>query len=751
MSKSVYVSKAAAGATVAVAALALLAVIGLVIFHHIRIQECPLPLSPTVMMSTTPAPTEYPPSLYMRLPGDLIPESYKIYLQTHLHTKLDNLDDQNYNFTGNCTVKFKCVNATNTIYIHSQQLNLNLIGVTDEHGKEMPVHHVNLTEDERDFVVIELVDTLIVDGLYYLSLEFQGECYDIGGLSVRRYTADIKDKRYLASTQLESTVARRVFPCFDEPAMKAVFDFTIIHRKGSTALSNMPQKAQMEIDIDGEKWSITEFYPTIKSSTYILSFVVFDFDSKETNHGRYTLKTWARPEVIAAGYADYAHSVTSDILHFFEEYCGINYPLSKLDQVALPEFGANAMENWGLITYAERTLTYNAAMSSLIEKELTASVIAHELAHQWFGNLVTMKWWNDLWLKEGFATYLSYLALDKVEPNMKDLIIVREVQRMLDSESRGESQPVAQKEEEVQSSVDIALMYSPIVYSKGAALLRMLSESLAQNVFQRGLQTYLKMYQYDSVGAQDLWVHLQRAVDNSSVHIPVAAVMETWTQQVGYPLITINTMSGEVSQKHFRLQPDSGHNLTWQVPIRVMKSGSEDIAFDLLSVEGPESKPLYRSDDSEWILANVNYTGYYRVNYDPENWGKLIQQLETDHQKIPVLSRAQLIDDAFYLARTKYVNITLALNTIKHLLKDTEFIPWDTATRNLKYLLLMLDRSEAYGPIQIKETQQENSLNKFSVEECLERVQNNINWVKENKQTVLQWFQTERTHGNSKA
>ncbi|KAJ8417585.1 hypothetical protein AAFF_G00224280 [Aldrovandia affinis] len=698
MSKSVYVSKAAAVATVAVAALALVAVIGMVIFQHTRIHQCPSPLPPTVL-TTTLAPTELP--LNMRLPGNLIPESYKIYLQPHLHSQVNNIYDQNDNFTGNCTVKFKCVNSTNTIYIHSKALNLTLIGVTDENGKEMAAHQVQLMEDERDFVLIELVDTLRIDGLYYLSTAFEGECF-YNGLAVNSYTSNNMDERYLAYTQMESTNARKVFPCFDEPAMKAVFNITIIHRRGSVALSNMPQKDQVEIDIDGEEWSITEFYPTKKMSTYILSFVVFNFDSKETNYGRYILKTWARPEAIADGHLNYAHSITGNILDFFEEYCGIKYPLSKLDQVALQSFEAMGMENWGLIIYSESILIYNAGSSSTVQKEMSNIVIAHELAHQWFGNLVTMRWWNDLWLKEGFATYTSYLAMDRVEPNgnMKDLIVVREIQPMFDLESEDLEQILVLKEEEVQSPSDIIQLYNTITYSKGAAVLRMIAEFLPERVYAQGLQSYLKAYQYNSVETQDLWSHLQRAVDNSSFHIPVAEVMDTWTQQAGYPLITINTTSGEVSQEHFLLTKNPPeYNRIWQVPIKVMKSGSEQVQFDLITVKGPVSKSVYQCNENEWILANVNLTGYCRVNYNPENWKKLLQQLETDYRKIPTLSRAQLIDDAFKLARIKYVNITLALSTTKYLLNDTEFIPWKTAMKNLEYIIRMFDRSEVYGPM----------------------------------------------------
>ncbi|XP_061102770.1 aminopeptidase N-like [Conger conger] len=700
MSKRVYVSKAAAVATVTVAALALITVIGMIIFHNIRTKECPHLLQTTFPPTTTSTPTGPPPD--MRLPGDLIPESYKIYLQTHLYLNMTDIENQNFDFTGNSTVKFKCVNATNTIYIHSKGLDLTLIGVADEKGKEMATHQVQLVEDERNFVTIELVDSLRVDGLYYLSTAFKGQGFHQSGLSVAHYTGEKNEERFLVFSQMEPSDARRVFPCFDEPAMKAIFNITIIHRKGSIALSNMPQKDQVEMDIDGEEWLITEFHPTKKMSTYVLSFIVFNFESKETNYGSYTLKTWARPEVVSAGLVDYAHSITGNILDFFEEYTGIKYPLGKLDQVGIQGFEARGMENWGLIMYSEGILTYNEEVFTTTEKGIAAIVIAHEVAHQWFGNLVTMKWWNDLWLKEGFSTYMSYLAMDRVEPggNMKDLISVQEIQATLGMEVLVAEQHLTTKEEDIQSKSDINSLYNIIIYNKGAVVLRMIAEFLPEGVFQNGVQSYLKANQYSNAETQNLWSHLQMAVDNASFDIAVAEVMDTWTQQSGYPMITINTTSGEVSQEHFSLDTDKEQtNRTWKVPIKTMKSDSEVIELFLLTVEGPVSNPAYLCNENEWILASVNYTGYYRVNYNPENWEKLLQQLETDHRKIPTRSRAQLIDDAFTLARKGKVNRTLPLRITKYLLKDTEFIPWESARKYLENIILMFDRTEVYGTI----------------------------------------------------
>ncbi|KAJ8417415.1 hypothetical protein AAFF_G00286420 [Aldrovandia affinis] len=481
--------------------------------------------------------------------------------------------------------------------------------------------------------------------------------------------------------------------------MKAVFYITIIHREHTRALSNAKEMGLPKtVEIDGETWFVTEFHPTKEMSTYLLAFIVSTFEPKET--GRSTVRTWARPEAIKAGHADYAQSITEEILQFYEEHFSIPYPLSKLDQIALPDFAAGAMENWGLITYRETALLYEEGISSTSNKEFIVTVIAHELAHQWFGNLVTMKWWNDLWLNEGFATYISYFGVHKVNPtwDIKDLIILNDIQSVFQVDALATSHPLSSKEEDIRTPTDISELFDSITYSKGAAVLRMLSDYISDTVFLTGLRSYLKAYQYSNADYKDLWNHLQMAVDGVQETMDVEQVMNTWTQQMGYPVVTINTTTGAVSQQHFLLNQTSDYNFLWHIPVRVMKAGQK-VDLDLLDEKGPVRKDAYMAKGNEWILANVNCTGYFRVNYNPENWERLLQQMNNSHEELPVISRGQLIDDAFNLARAKHINVTLALNTTKYLSKDMEYIPWESALRNLDYFVLMFDRSEVYGPM----------------------------------------------------
>ncbi|KPP72867.1 hypothetical protein Z043_108090 [Scleropages formosus] len=666
------VSKTAARAAVTAAVLALLlAAIAVIAVHQGKWKRDPPEGRPVVVTAVL---SEAPPN--MRLPKSLIPDRYRVYLQVHLDSKASNVTRETFTFSGNSTVKFKCTEATAWIYIHCKDLNVTFLRAMDEKQSTVEVKNVTVKKDESNFLEIELRDTLRANETYYLITAFSGPLvHDSAGLYIIEYRENEGSQRYLATSHMQPTDARKVFPCFDEPHMKAVFEVTIIHRKDTIALTNAAQK-------------------------------VFNYEAKMTDYGRYVIKTWGPPEAIVAGHADYAHRISGQILKFFEDHYDMKYPLPKLDQVAVAKLAGNAMENWGLVMYNKKAILYEEGVSTTTEKENIAAVIAHELAHQWFGNLVTMKWWNDLWLNEAFATYYSYLGVDGVEPawNFKDLIISNEVQYMLQFESLDSSRPIIKEEDEVQSPEDIAEQFDIITYKKGASILNMLSDYLSESVFENGL----------------------KATNDSNKNIQVAEMMESWTKQEGYPVITINTSSGEVSQRHFLLNQSAEQNLTWHVPIKVMKSGLREVKLDLLTVKGPVSKPTYKSREEEWILANVNSTGYYRVNYDLENWRRLVMQLETQHQhirkiaikklqfkatlkvavlnyqrEIPVISRGQLIDDAFNLAVARQINFTLALDTTKFLRKETEFIPWNSAIKSFQYLKHLLDFTEVSSPMKI--------------------------------------------------
>ncbi|GAB0194319.1 aminopeptidase N [Grus japonensis] len=659
----------------------------------------------TAAPPTTAAPNN--PWNRWRLPTTLMPESYEVTLQPFLTPD----DNGMYIFKGNSSVVFVCVEATNLILIHSNKLNYTLQGsfhtsLQAVDGSSVPRISNTWLETPTQYLVVQLDGQLQQGQRYRLVSSFVGELADdLAGFYRSEYVDDFGDKKVVATTQMQATDARKAFPCFDEPAMKANFTVTLIYPLNHTAISNMPAKNTWQQEIDGKTWNVTEFQTTPKMSTYLLAFIVSQFDNVQNTSEEVLIRIWGRPKAISEGQGDYALQVTGPILNFFERHYNTPYPLPKSDQVGLPDFNAGAMENWGLVTYRENSLLFDKAYSSISNKERVVTVIAHELAHQWFGNLVTLQWWNDLWLNEGFASYVEYLGADSAEPswNIKDLMVLNELYTVMATDALTTSHPLSFREDEINTPAQISEVFDSIAYSKGASVLRMLSNFLTENVFKDGLQSYLHTFAYGNTVYLDLWSHLQEAVGRNNVQLPdsISNIMDRWTLQMGFPVVTVNTLTGTVNQSHFLLDPTSKverpstFNYTWIIPITWMTDKNSGEQYWLTKVS--ETNDQFKVKSPSWLLLNLNVSGYFRVNYNQENWEQLLSQLSNDHEVIPVINRAQIIDDAFNLARAKYVNVTLALSTTRFLSNETAYMPWEAALNNLNYFQLMFDRSEVFG------------------------------------------------------
>ncbi|RLV92605.1 hypothetical protein DV515_00013726 [Chloebia gouldiae] len=656
--------------------------------------------------TTTPAPNN--PWNRWRLPATLKPEFYEVSLQPFLKPDANNM----YIFKGNSSVVFMCEEATDLILIHSKKLNYTMQGsfhamLQAEGGGNAPAISRTWLETPTQYLVVQLDAPLQQGQRYRLSSTFTGELADdLAGFYRSEYTDESGNKQVVATTQMQAADARKAFPCFDEPAMKANFTVTLIHPSSYGAISNMPAKNTREQVIDGVTWNVTEFDTTPRMSTYLLAFIVSQFTHVERISNETLIRIWGRPKAIAEGQGDYALNVTGPILNFFEEHYNTSYPLPKSDQVGLPDFNAGAMENWGLVTYRENSLLFDALYSSIGNKERVVTVIAHELAHQWFGNLVTLRWWNDLWLNEGFASYVEYLGAHSAEPtwNIKDLMVLNELHAVMATDALASSHPLSFREEEINTPAQISEVFDSISYSKGASVLRMLSSFLSEDVFKQGLQSYLHTFSYNNTIYTDLWVHLQEAVKKNNVQLPdsISNIMDRWTLQMGFPVVTVDTHSGTVSQTHFLLDPTSSvdrpsvFNYTWIIPITWMTgTGPGNGTYWLTKVT--DTTTSFRLNSPSWLLLNLNVTGYFRVNYNQENWDQLLKQLDANHTVFPVINRAQIIDDAFNLARAKYVDVTLALNTTRFLSQETEYMPWKAALNSLQYFQQMFDRSEVFG------------------------------------------------------
>ncbi|XP_030049370.1 aminopeptidase Q isoform X2 [Microcaecilia unicolor] len=624
--------------------------------------------SPAPTVSANPDPSTRP-GIWdnPRLPPSLFPVNY----QLELWPLLEPDDEGRHHLSGQVNISARCAEDTDTVLLHSHKLNYSRAAVLvppsgDGNSGGVTVRELWLAE-EHQYVVLELREPLRAGLLYELQLDFTGFLSDdLTGLFVSYYE-DFGDNKTLIASQLEPTFARSVYPCFDEPAMKATFNVRLVHPPDYVALSNMPAIATSEWeDTNGSKWTVTTFNTTLKMSTYITAFVVCDFDYVSRTIRGNEIRIWARKEVVKIGSVDFALNITGPIFLYLEELLNVSYPLTKTDIVALPNFGAGAMENWGLMTFQETSLVYNPSQKFSNTKALICLIISHEIGHQWFGNLVTMKWWNDIWLNEGFATYTEYLGASYIDPRLKlnELFLLYSLQTMFARDDFVANRPLSVKKEEIRLTTHIVPLFNMFTYIKGASFVRMISGFLTERLFTKGL----------SVIDEQNEIQLPTSLKN---------IMDTWTWGKGIPILTLNTSTGFLTEKQFYPVQDkqnTADNHTWIVPVSWIKNGYEQplIWLDNRSKVFPE---MQLSSEHEWIILNVNVTGYYRTNYDQLNWDRLALQLEKDPKAIPVANRVQLIDDAFTMAMYGYIEIETALSITKYLAKEEEIIVWYTVLK----------------------------------------------------------------------
>lgn len=483
--------------------------------------------------------------------------------------------------------------------------------------------------------------------------------------------------------------------------MKATFSTVIVHEKDYKALSNMPVVKQEQLS-NGRIES--HFMKSVPMSTYLLAFIVCDFEFTNATTGQHkniTLRVWTTPAQVDQ--TKFALDVGNGIITYYEEYYNLGYPLPKQDMIAIPDFSSGAMENWGLITYRETALLFNEGVSSEANKQRVAVVVSHELAHQWFGNIVSPKWWNDLWLNEGFASFVEYLGVNHTQPDweMMEQFLLSDLQRVFPLDSLASSHAISV---EVDHPKKIKQLFDRISYSKGASIIRMLEGFVGKEKFKEGLSYYLRKYAYRNAETQDLWNAL-----GEKANMDVKTIMDTWTLQMGFPVVTItrigDTDKAQAIQKHFLLDPNtnvtvtSQFNYKWYVPLTyVFEGASQDPQTKWMNISSDKVEFTWPKD--KWIKGNFKQVGYYRVHYDDDNWKALIQQLENNHTVFSTEDRSSLIDDAFNLARAGYLKYDIALGTLNYLGKETKYVPWKTALNSLGFLEHILSDRPANGNFQ---------------------------------------------------
>uniref|UniRef100_A0A8D2E287 Aminopeptidase n=1 Tax=Sciurus vulgaris TaxID=55149 RepID=A0A8D2E287_SCIVU len=625
---------------------------------------------------------------HFRLPDTINPVHYDLEVKPML-------DEDTY--TGRVNISINVSVSTRHLWLHLRETWITrLPELRKPSGEQVQVRRC-FEYKKQEYVVVEAEEGLAPvgdSGLYLLTLEFAGWLNgSLVGFYKTTYTENGQVKS-IAATDHEPTDARKSFPCFDEPNKKATYTISIIHLKEYGALSNMPMEKEESVD---DKWMRTTFQKSVPMSTYLVCFAVHQFTSitKMSKSGK-PLTVYVQPEQKHT--ADYAANITKVVFDYFEEYFAINYSLPKLDKIAIPDFGTGAMENWGLVTYRETNLLYDPEESASSNQQRVATVIAHELVHQWFGNIVTMDWWEDLWLNEGFASFFEFLGVDHAEKEwqMHDQILLEDVLPVQEDDSLMSSHPIVVT---VTTPDEITSVFDGISYSKGASILRMLEDWMTPEKFRRGCQIYLDRFQFKNAKTSDFWEALEEASDK-----PVREVMDTWTRQMGYPVLSVNKTS--ITQKRFLLdskadpsQPPSDLGYTWNIPIRWTENDVSNIDIYNRSEKGGITLNPSDPSGNTFLKINPDHIGFYRVNYEEQTWKLIATDLLSNHRKFSSADRASFIDDAFALARAQLLDYKVALNLTQYLRMEEDFLPWQRAISAVTYVISMFEDDKELYPM----------------------------------------------------
>ncbi|XP_062253264.1 glutamyl aminopeptidase [Platichthys flesus] len=624
-----------------------------------------------------------------RLPNYVSPVHYDLTMEP-------NMEEDTY--MGTVDIHVEVTKPTRHLWLHIRETFVSAmpkLKMLNSQGvqTELPVKSC-FEYNPQQYVVVEVAEELPVTAageVYVLSLDFQGWLNgSVVGFYRVIYTEEGKTKK-IAATDHEPTDARKSFPCFDEPNKKATYSISIIHDTNYEALSNMPlQSPPQQLARNKLK---TSFQKSVPMSTYLVCFAVHQFGHVERTSARgIPLRIYAQPTQL--GTAEYAANTTKVIFDFFEDYFNMSYSIPKLDKIAIPDFGTGAMENWGLITYRETNLLYDEKQSSSDNKQRVASVIAHELVHQWFGNIVTMDWWDDLWLNEGFASFFEYIGVEKAEPSwgMRDIMIIGDVLPVMVDDALLSSHPIIV---DVSTPAEITSVFDGISYSKGASILRMLEDWMGKDLFRDGCRKYLKDYHFKNAKTANFWASLANVSK-----LPVAEVMDTWTNQMGYPVLdlTVTEANTKLSQKRFLLdpkadpsQPPSPLEYKWTIPVKwhSVKSDKNMLTmFDKSSNEHVISN--YMPSVDGLLKVNNDHIGFYRVNHDVHLWSMISEQLKNNHKEFDAADRTSYIDDVFAIARADIIDYGNAFNLTMYLTNETDYIVWDRVASSIAYVRDML-------------------------------------------------------------
>ena len=602
------------------------------------------------------------------LPQNVKPELYDI-------TLVPDLD--NFTFSGEEIIDISISKPTTDLTLNSTEISVQECMVATFDGRAFAPQTTTF-DDDAETVTFTFASELPA-GRSRLHITFTGELNDkLHGFYRSRYENTNGQERYLATTQFEATDARRAFPCWDEPAIKARFRVTLEIPTELIAVSNMPVTRESQTTNNKKR---IEFAETPVMSTYLLAFIIGDLSWIEATTDDGTL---VRVFTVAGNEerGRFALETSVKLLSYFNNYFGIPYPLAKMDHLAIPDFAAGAMENWGAITYRENALLVDPDSSSAVTRQTVASIISHEMAHQWFGNLVTMAWWDALWLNESFASWMGDKAVDSLFPEWDTwtAFVSQDTNRGLGLDGLKNSHPIQQ---EVSNPAEIGQLFDAISYSKGGSVLRMLENFLGPDPFQRGLHDYLSTHSYANAETTDLWHALAKASGQ-----PVEEIMESWLNQTGYPYLKVSVDRGveetvvTATQNKFLydniVQPNETDETLWHVPF---SARAVDNSTQSTLIKQRRGQLVLHSSMPRWVKVNRNQTGFYRVQYEELE----ISRLSTAVEKLtlPAIDRLGLQSDAYSLAKAGHIPATQFLEIAQSYKNEDNAYVWIDLATNL--------------------------------------------------------------------
>ena len=591
-----------------------------------------------------------------------VPRLLDTFTPNHYNLTLDLTRAEEKEFSG--TVIIFGESTSESILLHSKGLTIQSAAIDDQPAD------ISFGEFDK----LRLSQPNLENGNHTIHINFSGNITDaMHGLYPCYFTHD-GVKKQLFATQFESHHAREVFPCVDEPAAKAEYDLTLITRPGITVLENMPVKSEEE---NGDSLTTT-FEKTPRMSSYLLAFVIGELHKKtaRTKSG-VEVNVWATPAQ-NENTLDFALDIATRSIDFYDEYFGVKYPLPKSDHVALPDFSSGAMENWGLITYRESCLLADPELTPESSRRFIATVIAHELSHQWFGNLVTMNWWNDLWLNESFANMMEYVAIDALHPEwrMWEDFATNEVTAALRRDSLDGVQSV---QADVNHPDEISTLFDPaIVYAKGGRLLVMVRKLIGEEAFRAGLKSYFEKFAYKNTVGNDLWQELESASGQ-----PIVNLMNAWISQPGLPVVSVSNShdTAILSQERFFIGEHQPSDALWPIPL---------FANQPLDVKILNQKEATVSIEKP-LQLNCGLSAHFITKYDESTREYLLKNIT----ELPTLDKICILQDATILARAGFENSASLLPLALSLKTETNEKVFGMATGALTELRKFVDDNDA--------------------------------------------------------